>query len=125
MPAEVAALPEPQIMSVEKAKNGIVRVNAGVETDNGGFDVESTSSGFIVGNDGNNVYVVTAFHAVDYGQNGRIQIIVKNDSAVDASIELSNRQKDYCITNSTTEILFRSECLRMTLKVRHSQTEMR
>ena len=97
MPAEVAALPEPQIMSVEKAKNGIVRVNAGVETDNGGFDVESTSSGFIVGNDGNNVYVVTAFHAVDYGQNGRIQIIVKNDSAVDASIELSNRQKDYCI----------------------------
>ena len=96
---DMVNLSEPVGMSIEEAKKGIVRVTAGTVNEDGKFKKKSTVTGIIVSNDGNSVYIVTDMDAVDFGEDGKIQVVIKNDSPVDAVIEQPYKEKGFCISN--------------------------
>lgn len=97
--AGVDGLDDPRSMDLSTAKNGVVRVVAVTEDGEGNETVRAVSSGFIVSMAGSSPYVVTTLHAVDYGEDTRIRIIIKNDSFAEARVDtaLLSSNKDFCI----------------------------
>lgn len=100
LPEDMAELMTPEEMTAGSPENGIVRIVAGTVDDNGSFSRRSTASGFIVSREGNTVYIVTAMHSVDYGSEGSVRVVIKNDSTVEATIEQPFREKDFCILSA-------------------------
>ena len=102
-------------MSIDTAKNGIVRVIGAVESEDGKVTDKTKTSGFIISKDGSNVYIITTLHAVDFGEKGRIKIAVKNDSTVPAEMVQENREHDFCILaaensfNDKSEVAIRAD----------------
>ena len=109
LPMDMAELQEPTEMSIDDAKNGIVRVIAGTVDDNGKFTKKSTATGFIVSNTGNGVFIITSMQAVDFGEKGKIQIVIKNDSTVDAEIEQPYKEKGFCLLSAENKFNDRGE----------------
>lgn len=100
---EMAGITKPDQMTPDAAKKGIVRIIAGTEDSEGNFEKKSVASGFIVSNTDTEVRIVTTLHSVDYGENGVVKVAVKNDLAVEASVE-KFPERDFCIL--TTENKF-------------------
>ena len=107
--SDMVNLREPAGMSIEEAKNGIVRVTAGTVNEDGKFKQKSTATGIIVSNDSNSVYIVTDMDAVDFGEYGKIQVVIKNDSPVDAVIEQPYKEKGFCILSAENKFYDRGE----------------
>ena len=94
---ELKGLSKPQKMSLDVAMNGIVRIEAGKLNDKKKFKVQRKASGFIASKSGGNVYIVTTWHTVNLGEDTVVHVIMKNDSAIDATIEAYSKKHDYCI----------------------------
>lgn len=94
-----SGLERPLTMDPGTAANSIVRIEAGVENDDGKFVAKSTASGFIVSSDTSNVRVVTALSAVDLGDDTIIHVVIQNDSFEEATINNSemSREKGFCV----------------------------
>lgn len=93
---EMSGITKPEAMTVDAAKKGIVRVISGPETGDGNIEKKSVASGFIVSDSGNEIRVVTTLHAIDSGEDSKVQVAVKNGLAVDATVE-KFPEKDFCI----------------------------
>ena len=102
----VNGLDEPRSMDLEKAKNGVVRVVAVTEDEDGNEKVRAVSSGFIVSMEGSSPYVVTTLHAVDFGDDTTVRVIIKNDTFAEARIDgsLKSREKDLCILSVDSQL---------------------
>lgn len=111
VPKEMTDLKDPNSLetSIDKAGNGIVRILAGVEDDNGKITNTATLSGFIINNEGDNALIVTTLHDVNMGDKGRIQVAVKNDSVVDAQIVQKNKENDFCILSAENSFKDKNE----------------
>ncbi len=98
---EMSGLAEPQGVSDVDAASGIVRIETGTNDEDGDFEAKHVFSGFVVSQTGNGgVYIVTTWHHVNMGQNTVIHVIVKNDTAVEASVEAYSEEQDFCILSA-------------------------
>lgn len=111
VPNEMTDFKDPKTLetSVDRARNGIVRILAGMEDDNGRITNTATLSGFIINNEGGEVLIVTTLHDVNLGDKGRIQVAVKNDSVVDAQIVQKNKENDFCILSAENSFKDKNE----------------
>lgn len=100
LPEDMTEIAAPEELMTDRAANGIVRIVAGTADENGSFNKRSTANGLIVSKEGNTVYIITALHSVDYGSDGSIRVVIKNDSTVEATIEQPYRENDFCILSA-------------------------
>ena len=96
------------------AKSGIVEVYSGFTSESGKFYNMKHSSGFVVSNQQNQAYIVTTYatvknsenekesycieNGIDYSDEGlenSIQIVIKGDVKVKASIKAENEEKNF------------------------------
>lgn len=109
VPSDMVNFTVPAEMSVDDAKNGIVRVISGTVDEEGSFNPKRTATGFIVSKNGNSVYIITSTKDVDLGENGKIRIVIKNDSTVDATIEQPYQEKGFCLLAAENKFNDKSE----------------
>lgn len=103
--------------AVEQARNGIVEIRSGFKDSNGNFHTLESSSGCLVCNDDGYTYVVTTYHSVANSKEKKenycksngihinesseltdsIQVVVRGDVIVEASVLNKSEIQDYCI----------------------------
>ena len=105
------------------AKSGIVEVYSGFTSESGKFYNMKHSSGFVVSNQQNQAYIVTTYatvknsenekesycieNGIDYSDEGlenSIQIVIKGDVKVKASIKAENEEKNFAILQVDQQI---------------------
>lgn len=88
-----------QEQGIEKAKNSIVKIYAGMQSNTGSFRKQKSGNGFIIAKiDGRN-YIVTSHDVINTNKKSEkvIKVVVRGDTTVTAQLLTESVQQDYAI----------------------------
>lgn len=116
---------------VAEIKNSVVEIQTGISLSNGKFYPVKNASGFLISNDSEGVYVITANHSVtltqkekkrfckkkkiaadDYSVNTSIRLVVKGDVTTEVSILANSKSRDFCVLNAA-DVLKERQALKL------------
>lgn len=108
---------------ISETKQGIVEIYSGFYTENGAFHRMKHASGFIINNQENQAYIVTVYNALKNTEkskkkfckknkipyknatlNNSIQIVIKGDVMVEASVMTESEKENYSILQVNSKI---------------------